>query len=109
MAEYGRATDAWPRPVTRRAVLGSVLATSASLAFPTRITPMAAFASDTAPGRWRTWLLTSSDELRPAEPAPPTPDELSELVALQGQRTAETLATIAQWDHPAVVLPWTDL
>src|SRR5215210_4330464 len=109
MAEYGRATDAWPRPVTRRAVLGSVLAASASLAFPARITPMAAIASDTAPGRWRTWLLTSSDELRPAEPAPPTPEELGELIELQGQRTATTLATIARWNDPTVMLPWTNL
>jgi membrane-associated phospholipid phosphatase len=58
---------------------------------------------------WRPWLLTSGDELRPAKPAPPTPDELTELVELQGQRTADTLATIAQWGDPTVVLPWTNL
>ena len=36
-------------------------------------------------------------------------DELTELVELQGQRTAATLATIAHWDDPTVVLPWTNL
>jgi membrane-associated phospholipid phosphatase len=65
--------------------------------------------SEGPPGSWRTWLLTSSDELRPPEPAPPTPDEFSELVDLQGQRTAVTLATTAYWNEPTVVLPWTNL
>jgi membrane-associated phospholipid phosphatase len=65
--------------------------------------------SDIDPGLWRTWLLTSGDEVRPPPPAPPTPEELTELVELQGQRTAATLATIAKWDDPTVVLPWTNL
>jgi membrane-associated phospholipid phosphatase len=65
--------------------------------------------SEGPPGSWRTWLLTSSDELRPPEPAPPTPEEFSELVDLQGQRTAATLAISASWNDPTVVLPWTDL
>jgi membrane-associated phospholipid phosphatase len=53
--------------------------------------------------------LTTGDELRPPEPGQPTPEELSELVELQGQRSAATLASIAQWDHPTAVLPWTNL
>ena len=79
-----------PRHLTRRALLGSVLIGSASLAF-----AQTAAGADGPSGRSRPWLLSSSDELRPAKPAPPTPDELTELVALQGQRTAATLATIA--------------
>jgi membrane-associated phospholipid phosphatase len=98
-----------PRRYTRRVLLGSALAASASLAVPLVGTPAVAAASDAAPGLWRTWLLTSGDELRPSEPAPPTLDELTELVELQGQRTAASLATIAQWDDPTVVLPWTNL
>jgi membrane-associated phospholipid phosphatase len=90
-------------------VLGSALAASALLACSAKITHAAASEAEDTPGQWRTWLLASSDELRPAEPAPPTPEELSELVQLQGQRSAATLATIAQWDHPTVVLPWTNL
>ena len=108
MAGYGRATDAWPRPVTRRAVLGSVLAASTAFAFPAGVR-FATAESNGSSGLWRTWLLTTGDELRPAKPAPPTADELSELVALQGQRTASTLATTAFWNDPTVVLPWTNL
>jgi membrane-associated phospholipid phosphatase len=106
-ALLGRSTS--PLRYTRRALLGSALAASASLAVPLVDTPAAAAASEATAGLWRTWLLASSDELRPAEPAQPTPEELSELVELQGQRSAATLTTIAQWDHPTVVLPWTNL
>jgi membrane-associated phospholipid phosphatase len=105
----GAANAPVPGAVTRRALLGSVLAGSASLAFPAGVTRAAASEPDGTPGSWRPWLLTAGDELRPAEPAPPTPDELGELVRLQGQRTAATLAAGAYWDDPTVVLPWTDL
>src|SRR5215217_2074593 len=108
MAGSGRATDAWPRPVTRRALLGLVLAASTARAFPARVRDAAAESNGTS-GLWRTWLLTAGDELRPQEPGPPTADELTELVELQGQRTAATLAIIAPWDDPKVVLPWTAL
>src|SRR5215213_11143215 len=109
MAGHGRGTDDWPRLVTRRAVLGSVLAASTALAFPAGINRYAAAESHGSSGLWRTWLLTTGDELRPPEPAPPTADELSELVALQGQRTAATMAIVARWNDPTVVLPWTNL
>jgi membrane-associated phospholipid phosphatase len=95
--------------LTRRAFLGSALAASAALAVPLVDMPAAAAASEATPDRWRTWLLTTGDELRPPEPAHPTPEELSELIELQGQRSAVTLATIAQWNDPTVVLPWTNL
>jgi membrane-associated phospholipid phosphatase len=94
---------------TRRALLGSALAASASLAFPAAAMRAAASESEVTPGLWRTWLLSAGDEVRPAKPAAPTADELTELVELQGQRTAATLATIAQWDDPTAVLPWTNL
>ena len=108
MAGSGRATDASPRPVTRRALLGLVLAASAARAFPARVRDAAAESNGTS-GLWRTWLLTTGDELRPPEPGQPTPEELSELLELQGQRSAVTLASIAQWNDPTVVLPWTNL
>lgn len=101
--------SASPRQYTRRALLGSALAASTALAFPPVATHVAADESDVTPGLWRTWLLATSDELRPAKPAPPTPDELSELVDLQTQRTASTLATSAHWDDRTIVLPWTNL
>jgi len=93
---------------TRRALLGSALAATIAAAV-SPATRAAASQAEVAPGLWRPWLLTSSDELRPSEPAPPTPEELSELVALQGQRTATTLTTTAYWNDPTVVLPWTNL
>jgi membrane-associated phospholipid phosphatase len=102
-------TGVSPRQFTRRSLLGSALVGSAALALPPRVASAAASELDATPGHWRTWLLARSDELRPAEPAQPTPEELSELVALQGQRSAAMLTTIAKWDHPVVVLPWTNL
>src|SRR5215207_3213628 len=99
---------ATPRHYTRRAVLGSVLATTGTLVFPAGIKYAAADADD-APGTWRPWLLSRGDELRPATPGPTTSVELTELVELQGQRTAATFATIAPWNDPTVVLPWTNL
>jgi membrane-associated phospholipid phosphatase len=101
--------EAKSQPVTRRTLLRSALAASAALAFSSLAAPGVASHSDVPPGPWRTWLLSSSDEVRPPQPAPPTADELTELVELQGQRTAATLATIAQWDDSTVVLPWTNL
>jgi hypothetical protein len=97
------------QPFTRRALVGSALVGGASLAVSRVAAPLATATSAIGPGSWRTWLLSSSDALRPANPAPPTPDELRELVELQGERTAGTLATITQWDDPTVVLPWTTL
>jgi membrane-associated phospholipid phosphatase len=108
MAAYWRTTDAWPRPVTRRAVLRSVIGASTALAFPTGVRYAVAESNGTS-GVWRTWLLTRGDEVRPAKPASPTPEELGELIELQGQRTAATLATIARWNDPTIVLPWTNL
>src|SRR4051794_27913160 len=98
-----------PCPRTRRALLGSALALGTTLAFPLTPSLVAASQSETLTGLWRTWLLTTGDELRPPPPAPSTPDELVELVELQRQRTAATLATTAKWDDPTVVLPWTNL
>jgi hypothetical protein len=85
---------------TRRTLIGSALSLVAALVSPS-VTPLvAAFQPETMAGPWRTWLLTSGNELRPPTPVPPTPDELSELVELHRQRTAAALATIAPWDDP---------
>ena len=107
-APAGHACTLRPGTLTRRALFGSALAATTSLAFPSELAHVAA-AEEIGPDLWHTWLLTSGDELRPAKPAPPTADELSELITLQGQRTAQTLATIAVWNDPTVVVPWTNL
>ena len=106
MTGVGLDRRAMPFPLTRRTLLGATLGIAATLAAPgvTGATEPGA-----TPGRWRTWLLSRSDELRPTKPAAPTSDELTELVDLQGQRTAANLATIAHWDDPTIVLPWTNL
>jgi membrane-associated phospholipid phosphatase len=106
--------------VSRRALVGSSLAGAATLglspfprvaaqhATPAASAPPPTMAT-TPPAKWRTWLLTSPDELRPAAPAPPSSAELADVLALQGQRTDETLATIRQWGARPAVLPWTEL
>src|SRR4051794_23808383 len=52
-------------------------------------TPAAAsmLAAANAPATWRTWLLSSADELRPAAPGASTQDELDEVLAMQASPT----------------------
>jgi membrane-associated phospholipid phosphatase len=61
------------------------------------------------PATWRTWILSSSDELRPDAPADPTEDELAELVYMQGDRDEAMIALIQHWNSRPAVLPWTEL
>jgi membrane-associated phospholipid phosphatase len=94
---------------TRRALLAQSLAASAAAVLrPWRTSAAQTDAPSPATG-WRTWLLTTSDELRPAPPAPPDAAELAEILDLQRQRTLASVATVERWDDPTVVLPWTDL
>jgi membrane-associated phospholipid phosphatase len=60
------------------------------------------------PTTWRTWVLTSADELRPAAPPDPTAAEIDELLGFQADRTEETIATIRRWMSRPAVLPWTE-
>ena len=57
-----------------------------------------------SPATWRTWLLTSPDELRPAQPAAPTTEEIEEIVGVQAAPTEEQTAAIAQWGGGAAAL-----
>ncbi|HKH29133.1 MAG TPA: hypothetical protein VKA61_12480 [Sphingomicrobium sp.] len=50
------------------------------------------------PAAWRTWLLTSADELRPAAPAAPTQAEIDEVTAAQAAPTEAV--TAAMFDQP---------
>lgn len=104
-----QATPAASALQTRRTLLARSLAAAAVATLrPWR--SCAAQQDSAAPfAAWRTWLLPSNDALRPAPPAPPNPAELSELIDLQRQRTLASVASIARWDEPAVILPWTDL
>ena len=60
-----------------------------------------------SPAGWRTWLLASADELRPAAPGAPSQAEIDEVVAAQADPSEETTAAIARWGsrpggHPLV-------
>ena len=62
-------------------------------------------------GIWRTWLLSSGGELRPA--APPdksaTDQEVKTLQKLATQRDAKTLSQIAFWDAGSPSYRWQDI
>jgi membrane-associated phospholipid phosphatase len=64
-------------------------------------------------GRWRTWVLGSGGELRPAPPpgnrSPQTAAELAELRQMQAQRTDATNAIIQYWNSGPATRPWTEL
>jgi membrane-associated phospholipid phosphatase len=61
------------------------------------------------PSGWRTWLLTSGDELRPSPPGAPSATEIAELLTLQNQRTAADIQTVDAWGTGPALLPWTAL
>lgn len=62
-------------------------------------------------GKWPTWVLKSSSELRPA--APPdqaaTKKELAELETLAGQRDDKAFAQITYWDAGAPNYRWIEI
>jgi membrane-associated phospholipid phosphatase len=101
--------DACARFLTRRAVLGGSLAAGAMPILDRWVARAAPGDAASSAARWRPWLLSRSDELRPVPPAAPSPAELSELITLQGTRNAATSAAVARWDDLAVVLPWTQV
>jgi membrane-associated phospholipid phosphatase len=93
-------------PFSRRTLVGSGLATAALLRL--GAPPALGVRQETAadPTTWRTWLLDSADELRPAAPSDPTANEMDELLDYQSRRTDETAATVTQWGSGPAVIPW---
>lgn len=105
--------------LTRRAVVGSSLTGAALL-------PLAAFGqggrgasshgvaaaaarqdATTALATWKTWLLTSPDELRLAAPGAPAAAEIEEIVGFLAAPTAEMTAAIRKWGAQPATIPWT--
>ena len=62
-------------------------------------------------GSWKTWVLTSGDQLRPE--APPdeaaTQDELAELKAMVADRDAAALERISYWDAGSPGYRWNEI
>jgi len=63
----------------------------------------------TGPTGWKTWYLTSPDELRPADPGAPSQAEIDEVIAAQAAATDATTAAISRWGGRVAVLPWNDV
>jgi membrane-associated phospholipid phosphatase len=95
--------------LTRRLLLSTAAASVAARRVGARDARAQPVATPAMPGTWRTWLLATPDELRPAPPPAPTAGELAELRRLQGERTAETARTVEAWATGPAVLPWTAL
>ncbi len=107
-------------PFSRRALIGSGLAAAALTPLGSARLTAAVTGAAAAPARgawqddatdpttWRTWVLASADELRPAAPLDPTPAEIDEVLGFQADRSDEAIATIRHWTSRPAVLPWTE-
>ena len=115
MAIVATDLDSGPFNLSRRGVLkGALAVATARCVFPrgSRAAPRPVWngAPDAlSVAGWRTWLLSSGDELRPAGPASPTADEVAELLSLQARRTGAMADVVARWGAGPAVLPWTAL
>src|SRR5215208_5498038 len=107
--------------VSRRALMGAGLASAAVVPLTSlhraaagsipRATSVTAALQETSadPATWRTWLLASADELRPAAPGAPTQAEIDEVIAAQADPSDATAAAIARWGTGPAVVPWSVL
>src|SRR5918993_673795 len=107
--------------VSRRALMGAGLASAAVVPLaslhrasaggvPQVTAVMAAFQETSAdPATWRTWLLASADELRPAAPGAPSQAEIDEVIAAQADPSDETAAAITHWGTGPAIIPWASL
>src|SRR5215207_669346 len=111
--------------VSRRALMGAGLASAAVVPLASlrhaaagsapRVTSVSAVVTaaiqetSADPATWRTWLLASADELRPAAPGAPTQAEIDEVIAAQADPSDETAAAIARWGSGPAIIPWASL
>jgi membrane-associated phospholipid phosphatase len=105
--------------VTRRSLVGTSLGAAAltwlgpvASATPRPASPAGASLAQAAPAgvpaSWRTWILTSASELRPAAPGPVARAETDELEKLLADPSDTTAADIARWNGRLAILPWTE-
>lgn len=105
-------------PFSRRAFVGSSAAGGALVGLAPRAFAGAASpafsrtsvqqSSTPSPSAWRTWLLKSPDEVRPAKPGAVTKDEIEELVSFQTHPTAGMTTAVAAWGASPIMAPWCD-
>jgi membrane-associated phospholipid phosphatase len=109
-----------PGRISRRALMGAGVGAAAVVPLTAagraglagaapRSMKLAAIQSGGDPAAWRTWILTSPDELRPAAPTAPTQAEIDEVVAAQAAPTEEVTAAIERWGTGPATLPWSKL
>jgi membrane-associated phospholipid phosphatase len=62
-------------------------------------------------GQWQTWVLTSSDEVRPAQPPDQAASlaEIAELKTMIAQRDAAAEAQVAYWDAGSPSYRWIEI
>jgi membrane-associated phospholipid phosphatase len=109
MAPTDRDLSASLPSFSRRALVGSGLAAAAVLRLGTSPALSARQEGASDPTTWRTWLLDTVDEVRPAAPADPTSSEMDELLDYQGRRTDETAAIVTKWGSRPAVIPWVEV
>lgn len=93
-------------------LLSLVLLASCTMVVDPNFQPQASSAQiEPGAGEWQTWVLASSDALRPAAPpdAATTEAELEELKALLAQGDEQTLAQIAYWDAGSPSYRWIEI
>lgn len=112
--------NAFHATVTRRSLVGTSLGAAAlawlgpvAHAAPHPASPALGRAAQTAttrsPATWRTWILTSANELRPAAPGPVPQAEIDELKQLTADPSDTTAAQMTRWNGRVATLPWTEL
>ncbi len=93
-------------------IAGLALLAGCSLAVNPKFQPRPATTGvEPAAGQWRTWVLASPDELRPAPPPDQaaTQAELQQLQDLAAQRDAQALQQIAYWDAGSPSYRWVQI
>jgi PAP2 superfamily len=104
--------------LSRRAVVGAGIAGTAL--FPLRVPDSVAPVFDLPPAgaapmgadpadelvRWKMWLLTSPNELRPPAPGTPTDAEIEEIIGYLESPSDEMTAAVKKWGTSIATIPW---
>jgi membrane-associated phospholipid phosphatase len=103
MSDTGSEPYAFRARCSRRSIIAAAFSGLSLHRFPS-LTARAA-----TPGTWRTWLLASPDELRPARPEETSHAEIGELLDFRDRRTVQAFELIERWNVGAAGIPWANL